>query len=280
MPGGFTRLNEKKRRPNERIAFIKPLNGDQRDIAKDILERVAAKVLPIMKDNSLSITSLDEFPPNREFWGRNWNGGECIELVLRTMNGQWLPFTQIVSVMIHELAHIREMNHSRFFWRVKNGLTEELRHLNQAGYTGEGFWARGVDLKSVVHTTDRQLNEAELPVQVCGGYRRRYRKRRRTGKKKEKTGTSLGGDENERFSIEGKFISGNPRVAQSRRGRELRAAAAARRFDLQQRGQELDEQDTSGEDEEELVEEQKPEDDREALDALQEEKMQMLQCRH
>ena len=65
--------------------------------------------------------------------GRNWNAGENVELVLKSLNGEWLPFTMVSypllgeeiltsgskvhpvkggatdihSVMLHELSHIR-----------------------------------------------------------------------------------------------------------------------------------------------------------------------------
>jgi hypothetical protein len=68
MPAGFTRLNERKLRPNENIAFIKPLESADKAIAQDFLDRIAAICAPIMKANHLVVTSLEEFPPNREFW--------------------------------------------------------------------------------------------------------------------------------------------------------------------------------------------------------------------
>jgi len=73
---------------------------------------------------------LDEFPATTEFWGRNcwfsfflwdvwvWahgcdvlvNAGEVVQLVLRNPNtGAWLPFSFVLRVMIHELAHIKQM---------------------------------------------------------------------------------------------------------------------------------------------------------------------------
>jgi hypothetical protein len=88
MPLGLTRLNERyaqlrqstrrvcqlilgcyrKQRPNQNINFIKALDTPDREIAQDILERVSAIVWPIMKANYLLVNSLEEFPPNREFW--------------------------------------------------------------------------------------------------------------------------------------------------------------------------------------------------------------------
>ncbi|KAF2220066.1 WLM domain-containing protein, partial [Elsinoe ampelina] len=86
MPFTTLRLNEKHLHPNPRITFIKPLPSlTTTPLAKLFLQKIAAQCYPIMKAHSLSITTLEEFPPNREFWGRNFNGGEVIQLVLRRM---------------------------------------------------------------------------------------------------------------------------------------------------------------------------------------------------
>lgn len=42
---------------------------------------------------------------NTEFLGRNFNGGEVIQLVLKGRGGGWLPFRFVQMVMMHELAH-------------------------------------------------------------------------------------------------------------------------------------------------------------------------------
>lgn len=43
MSLGFQRLNVKKTPPNERIAFIKALPGNDEEVARDFLERIAAQ---------------------------------------------------------------------------------------------------------------------------------------------------------------------------------------------------------------------------------------------
>jgi len=50
--------------------FITALKGPDEEIAKDILNRVAAKVVPIMKKHGMDVMSLEEFPANRQFVGR------------------------------------------------------------------------------------------------------------------------------------------------------------------------------------------------------------------
>lgn len=58
--------------------------------------------VPIMKRNYLSVRSLEEYEPNREFVGRNFNAGEVIQLVLKSQSGRWLPFNYVQMVMMHE----------------------------------------------------------------------------------------------------------------------------------------------------------------------------------
>jgi hypothetical protein len=71
MPVGIERINARRKQPNDRITFIKPLKGPDEAFAQDFLERIAAICNPIMKKHSLSIMSLEEYEPNREFVGRS-----------------------------------------------------------------------------------------------------------------------------------------------------------------------------------------------------------------
>lgn len=70
MPLGWERINIKQSAPNKNIVFIKPLPGSSEKIAKDYLERIAAQCLPIMNRHHLAVVSLEEYEPNREFWGQ------------------------------------------------------------------------------------------------------------------------------------------------------------------------------------------------------------------
>lgn len=257
MPLGFERLNERTQRPNAHINFIRTLPGPTSSIAEGILNRVAAICYPFMKSNMILVQALEEFPYNNEFVGRNFNAGEVIQLVLRDRSGRWLPQRMVEMVMVHELAHCKQMNHSSAFWKVRDAYAVELRALWAKGYTGEGMWGRGRDLDTGV----LQLNEgdvADVPEHLCGGtYGRRSRKRRRGGK--EKTilsyaerkqrrilkkfgagGKTLGADDETKIKLEnGVPKKGKPRVAGSARGRELRAAAALARFDTAKKEEEV-----------------------------------------
>jgi DNA-dependent metalloprotease WSS1 len=151
-------------------------------------------------------------------------------------------------VMMHELAHNKQMNHSKAFWAVRNELSSEMKVLWGRGYTGDGLWGRGVLLANGLF--DREtLEEGEvLPEHMCGGtFRSRGGKKRKVKPKiayKEKeekrikrkfgvNGVALGADDDVKAKLEkGRRPAGKPRVAGSARGRELRAAAALARFEV------------------------------------------------
>src|SRR6266568_5078430 len=187
MPLGFERLNERTQRPNVLINFIKPLPGSTSSTAHAFLSRVAAICYPFMKTNHITVMSLEEFPPNNEFVGRNFNAGEVIQLVLKARNGNWLPMRHVQMVMVHELAHCKEMNHSKAFWKVRDAYAENLRELWQRGYTGDGVWGRGRNLlgEEIEHGT---VDDELLPESLCGGtYGSRKSKRKRGNVKRKET---------------------------------------------------------------------------------------------
>lgn len=51
-------------------------------------------------------------------------------------------------VMMHEIAHIEHMNHSKQFWSFRNVLSSEMKSLWEKGYTGDGLWGKGVLLEN------------------------------------------------------------------------------------------------------------------------------------
>jgi hypothetical protein len=245
---GFERLNERTQRPNALINFIRTIPGPSSPTAENILNRVAAVCYPFMKANMILVQALEEFPYNTEFVGRNFNAGEVIQLVLRDRNGRWLPQRMVEMVMVHELAHCKQMNHSRAFWKVRDEYAVDLRGLWAKGYTGEGMWGRGRGLETGALQMD-EADAANIPEHLCGGtYGRQSRKRKRGGdkptlsyaerkqrrilKKFGANGQSLGADDETKVKLEGGIPKkGKPRVAGSARGRDLRAAAALARFE-------------------------------------------------
>jgi hypothetical protein len=174
-----------------------------------------------------------------------------------------------VSIALHErslsflmtgtrLAHCKHMNHSKAFWAVRNKYADQMRGLWSRKYTGEGLWGRGTLLRSGEFEANTILANDALPEHLCGGtYRSGGRKRkpkkqvsyqeqkeRRILKKFGANGIALGEDEEVKTELEnGKKPKGKPRVAKSKRGRELRAAAALARFDQSKKTEEVKEED-------------------------------------
>ena len=135
-------------------------------------------------------------------------------------------------------------NHSSSFWSVRGKYAKALEALHARSYTGDGFWSAGRTLLSDQYTQDQPLAESDMPKHICGGTYRSKAKRR-----VKPPGERPSYAEQKRRRIERKFgIAGEgkpigadndehgkpkPRVAQSKRGRELRAAAALKRFDTE-----------------------------------------------
>lgn len=262
MPLGFERLNERSQRPNAHINFIKTVStGADKAIAEEFLSRIAAQCFPVMKKHHITIMALEEYPCNPEFLGRNFNAGEAIQLVLQDKQGRWLSFKFVQMVMMHELAHCKQMNHSKLFWGVRNEYAKQMEGLWKDKYEGEGLWGRGRGLIHGAFVHAQPPDNTQIPEHLCGGsYRRRGKKRKRGGQQEQEDGEELsyaerqqkrmqkklgkhgvsmksavlGDDELTRGALErmngGKKAAGKPRVANSKRGRDLRANAALARF--------------------------------------------------
>ena len=263
MPLGFERLNERTQRPNAHINFIKTVStGADKAIAEEFLSRIAAQCYPVMKKHYITVMALEEYPCNPEFLGRNFNAGEVIQLVLKDKQGRWLSFKFVQMVMMHELAHCKQMNHSKFFWGVRNEYAKHMEDLWKDKYEGEGLWGRGRGLAHGAFVDAQPPDNTQIPEHLCGGsYRRRGKKRKRGVRQEQEDGEKLsyaerqqkriqkklgkhgvsmksevlGDDELTRGALErmngGKRAAGKPRVANSKRGRELRANAALARFE-------------------------------------------------
>ncbi|KXT03088.1 hypothetical protein AC578_7725 [Pseudocercospora eumusae] len=253
MPLGFERLNERQQRPNQHINFIKPLEGPDKATAEEFLSRIAAQCYPVMKKHHISVMALEEYAPNPEFLGRNFNAGEVIQLVLKDKAGRWLSMKFVQMVMMHELAHCKQMNHSRFFWNVRNEYAKQMEELWREKYMGEGMWGRGRGLATGGFVNAAPPDQTLIPEHLCGGsYRRKGRKRKRGAQGAEEKaklsyaerqqqriqrkfgkhgeGQDLGEDALVRGAIS-TMNGGKPRVANSKRGRDLRANAALLRFE-------------------------------------------------
>lgn len=184
------RLNDPDTARNPYINFTSSLQTyANHEEALHLLQALAAIYKPVMKTHGLHVNHLQEFEPNNEFAGRNWNAGENIEMVLRRRNdhSRFLPFGLICAVFAHELAHNVHMNHvPRLHGALTRQLTTEWKDLQKRGYYGDGFWSGGQRLGDESWRVGDAAGASAsnlFPDTLCGGARRRRaagnRKRRR-----------------------------------------------------------------------------------------------------
>lgn len=126
---------------------VKPLKKVREDEARDILEKVAKQVQPIMRKRKWKVKILSEFwPSNPALLGLNVNGGEEVKLRLRRQNNEWdfFPYEQILDTMLHELCHNQFGPHNADFYNLLDEIRKECEELMAKGITGSG---RGFDLR-------------------------------------------------------------------------------------------------------------------------------------
>ncbi|TEB33376.1 WLM-domain-containing protein [Coprinellus micaceus] len=252
------RLNETESNPNPFINFITALPSleDIQEESRQLLRALAAQVKPVMKSHGFSVNSFEEYEYNAVFAGRNWNNGETVELVLRRPGGEFYPASWLMSTLCHELAHIKHMNHGPAFQALWKQLRLEVRHLQERGYYGDGYWSSGQRLADSARIPGDGIEAGDFPEFMCGGAQTRARptaRRRRTGvsrgprketvpslhtgrqtAKKRKAGGRV--TSKYAFAGEGNALVGDSeegskgKRAASNRAREERALAAERRI--------------------------------------------------
>ncbi|PLW58790.1 hypothetical protein PCANC_00335 [Puccinia coronata f. sp. avenae] len=211
------------------------------------MRAIAAQVVPLMKSHGMGLNSFNEYEWNSEFAGRNWNGGEIIELVLRKKDGRFLPMGYLLTVMAHELAHIHHMNHGPKFQKLNLQLRKEIQQLQQKGYYGPGFWSSGQRLRdSAVLHGDANLTASELPEYTCGGSQRKGTRRRvyRPKSVTKRKASSFVGD-GQKLQVDGP--SSFRKRANAAAAKNARALAAERRIEEFKKKQSESSQKMSGE---------------------------------
>lgn len=126
---------------------VKPLKMAREGEAREILEKVAKQVQPIMRKRKWKIKILSEFwPTNPALLGLNVNGGEEVKLRLRRPNNEWdfFPYEQILDTMLHELCHNQYGPHNADFYNLLDEIRKECEELMAKGITGSG---KGFDLR-------------------------------------------------------------------------------------------------------------------------------------
>lgn len=107
---------------------IKTLKKVRENEAKEILEKVAKQVEPIMRKRRWKVYVLYEFcPANPGLLGLNVGGGAEVKIRLRSPFNEleFLPYNQILDTMLHELCHNVHGPHNADFYNLLDEIRKE-----------------------------------------------------------------------------------------------------------------------------------------------------------
>lgn len=107
---------------------IKTLKKVRENEAKEILEKVAKQVEPIMRKRRWKVHVLYEFcPANPGLLGLNVGGGAEVKIRLRSPFNEleFLPYNQILDTMLHELCHNVHGPHNADFYNLLDEIRKE-----------------------------------------------------------------------------------------------------------------------------------------------------------
>lgn len=111
------------------------------DEAKQMLERIANQVQPIMRKHNWRVKVLSEFcPKRRQLLGLNVGAGVEVKLRLRRPDREleFYPFDEVLDTMLHELCHNAHGPHNASFYQLWDQLRKECEELMAKGITGSG----------------------------------------------------------------------------------------------------------------------------------------------
>ncbi|WOG89420.1 hypothetical protein DCAR_0208658 [Daucus carota subsp. sativus] len=107
---------------------IKTLKKVRENEAREILEKVAKQVEPIMRKRRWKVNVLYEFcPANPGLLGLNVGGGAEVKIRLRSPHNEleFLPYNQILDTMLHELCHNVHGPHNSDFYNLLDEIRKE-----------------------------------------------------------------------------------------------------------------------------------------------------------
>ncbi|XP_057529380.1 uncharacterized protein LOC130807973 isoform X2 [Amaranthus tricolor] len=117
----------------------------KQDQAKQILERIAKQVQPIMRKHDWRVKVLSEIPKRKELLGLNVGRGIEVKLRLRRPSNEleFYSYHEVLDTMLHELCHNAHGPHNASFYQLWDQLRKECEELMSKGITGTG---EGFDL--------------------------------------------------------------------------------------------------------------------------------------
>jgi hypothetical protein len=131
-----------------KVLEIRTLGRADDDTARQLLEKAAWQVQPIMRKRQWTVKQLSEFlPSNPNLLGLNVNRGAEVKIRLRRAgDGGFYDFNHVLGTMLHELVHIVHGPHNAAFYKLLDELWEEAEALMDKGQGGSGA---GFDAASV-----------------------------------------------------------------------------------------------------------------------------------
>lgn len=171
---------------------LKTLGWQNDAQAKNLLQRAANQVKPIMARRKWAVPLLTEFyPPAPNLLGLNHNHGQRIDIRLRSPSSRssFLPYQSILGTLLHELAHIEVGPHNASFYKLLDQLNKECDDLIAAGNDGSdaaSFAGKGTRLADwSVRTVPKHLSREKALAAALT--------RQRVGAIMSKGGVRLGG---------------------------------------------------------------------------------------
>ncbi|GMG13361.1 unnamed protein product [[Candida] boidinii] len=123
--------------PTDKIGKIASLTKmSDKDKALDILHEISLKVAPIMRKHNFQVGLLCEFyPKDNRLLGLNINKGSkiCIRLRYPNNNSLFLPMSELIGTMLHELTHNLFGPHDDKFYKQLDELKEEFYDIQIRG---------------------------------------------------------------------------------------------------------------------------------------------------
>lgn len=203
------------------------------DEAKQILERIAKQVQPIMRKHNWRVKVLSEMcPKRRQLLGLNVGAGVEVKLRLRRpdreLELEFLPFDQVLDTMLHELCHNAHGPHNTSFYQLWDQLRKECEELMSKGLsgTGEGFDLPGKRLGGV--SRQPPLSSLRKTALAAAENRQRLNTLLPSGPRR------LGGDKNIMSALSP--VQAAAMAAERRLQDEIWCASASRGLDVEEEG--------------------------------------------
>jgi hypothetical protein len=161
-----------------KVLEVKELDNFPRSIeARNLLQRLATAVAPVMKRRKWKVHVLKEFYPKEDgLLGMNVNRGQTVLVRLRPPNNRdsFYPWEFIIGTMIHELTHMEIGPHNSDFYRLMDEIADEVdkdqvnqlssRVSDSASFTGQGHILGGSRISNKMDRAARAQSVANATI--------------------------------------------------------------------------------------------------------------------